>query len=99
MAQKEPLPNRSTQGPSGGIEDAAWKSILKDFALVGKWFATAARAKKLASVLPKTNSVWGPSAETPRCDRGEDACRTLSCQVHARLLPVGHAAGPIEQLH
>jgi len=25
--------------------------------------------------------------------------RELLCQIHARLLPVGHAVGPIEQLH
>ena len=65
MAQKEPSPSRSTHGPRGGIEGAAGKSMLKNFALAGKWFATAARAKKLASALPKTNSVRGPSAETP----------------------------------
>src|SRR5580692_1041214 len=65
MAQRDPSPNRSTHGPRGGIEGAARKSMLKNFALAGKWFATAARAKKLASALPITNSVGGVSAETP----------------------------------
>jgi len=58
--------------PEGGIEGAAGKSMLKNFALAGKWFARAARAKKLASALPKTNSVWARVRKRPRCDQGGD---------------------------
>ena len=65
IAQKDPSPNRSTLGPRGAILGAAAKSIAENFDLPEKWFATAARAKKPASALPKMNSVWGPSAGTP----------------------------------
>jgi hypothetical protein len=36
---------------------AAEKSIPRNFDLPEKWFATAARARKLASAFPKINSV------------------------------------------
>ena len=63
--QNDPSPKTSTLGPKGAIAGAAEKSMLENFDLPEKWFATAARAKKLASALPKINSVCGASAGTP----------------------------------
>src|SRR6185369_3264105 len=65
IAQNDPSPKTSTLGPRGVIASAAEKSIPENFDLPEKWFATAARARKLASALPKMNSVWGASAGTP----------------------------------
>ena len=39
--------------------------MVENFDLPEKLFATATRAKKPASALPKINSVSGPSAGTP----------------------------------
>src|SRR5262245_52621739 len=65
IAQNDPSPNRSTLGPRGAITGASEKSMVENFDFPEKWFAIPARAKKLSSVLPKTNSVWGSSAGTP----------------------------------
>src|SRR5215813_10710148 len=65
IAQKDPSPNRSTLGPRGAITGASEKSMLENFDFPEKWFAIPARAKKLGSVLAKTNSVSGASTGTP----------------------------------
>ena len=49
---------------------ASEKSMLENFDFPEKWFAIPARAKKLSSFLPKTNSVWGSSAGTPDINAG-----------------------------
>src|SRR5215831_3474361 len=49
IAQKDPSPSRSTLGPRGAITGAREKSMVANFDLPEKWFAVAARAKKLAS--------------------------------------------------
>src|SRR6185369_316009 len=65
IAQNDPSPKRSTAGPRGACAGTPEKSMVEKFDLPEKWFATAARAKKLASALPKTKRVSGPSAGTP----------------------------------
>jgi hypothetical protein len=52
---------------------AAEKSIPKNFDLPEKWLATAARAKKLASPVPKKTRSPAQVRERPRYDLDENA--------------------------
>jgi hypothetical protein len=72
IAQNDPSPKTSRLGPRGALAGTAEKSMLENFDLPEKWFATAARAKKLASALPKTTRFGAPMLERPRCDLDED---------------------------